>query len=84
MGISRDDVMRAAWWIDQGAPPAEGAAAIAKSLVAMGGRQALIGHLLELPVARLLARWAYRWVAENRVTTGRWLGRLSKGSRTTA
>lgn len=84
MSLTREDVMRAAWWIEAGEPPAEGAAAIAKSLVAMGGREARIGRVLELPVARRLARWAYRWVAENRMTTSRWLARLSRGSRTAA
>lgn len=84
MGISRDDVMRAAWWIEDGGPPAAGAAGVAKCLVAMGGRHAWIGRFLQLPVARLLAGWAYRWVAENRMTTSRWLARLSRGSRTAA
>lgn len=84
LGISRDDVRRAAWWIEEDEPPAEGAAAVAKTLVAMGGRQARIGRLLELPGARLVARGAYRWVAKNRNTTGRWLSRLSRGSRTAA
>lgn len=81
MGLSREDVMRAAWWIEAGQSPAEGAAAVARSLVAMGGREARIGRVLQLPGARRLARWAYHWVAENRMTTSRWLARLSKGSR---
>ena len=84
MGVSRDDVMRAAWWIEEGRPPSEGADGIARCLVAMGGRQALIGRLIGLPGLRILTRWAYRWVAENRMTTSRWLARLSKRSRTAA
>lgn len=84
LGLSRGDVMRAAWWIEDGEPPAEGAAAVARTLMAMGGRQAWLGRVLELPVLRLLSRWAYRWVAENRTTTSRWLARLSRGSRTAA
>lgn len=84
IGVSRDDVMRAAWWIEDGHPPAEGAAAIARSLTAMGGREAVIGRVMELPVLRVLAQWAYRWVAENRMTASRWLARLSKRSRTAA
>ena len=84
MGISREDVMRAAWWIEDGRHPAEGAAAIARSLIAMGGREAVVGRLIGLPLVRVLARWAYRWVAENRTTASRWLARLSRRSRTAA
>ena len=84
MGLSRDDVMRAAWWIEPGEPPAEGARAVARSLVAMGGRHALIGRAIDAPILRPAARLAYKWVAENRTTTSRWLARLSRRSRTAA
>ena len=84
MGLTREDVMRAAWWVEQGRPPTEGAGAVARSLIAMGGREALVGRLISLPLVRVLTRWAYRWVAENRMTTSRWLARLSKRSRTAA
>ena len=84
MRISRDDVTRAAWWIEEGCPPAGGADAVARSLLAMGGRQAVIGRLIGLPVIKILTRRAYRWVAENRQTTSRWLARLPKRSRTAA
>lgn len=84
MAISREDVMRAAWWIEDGRPPAEGALAVARSLMAMGGREAVIGRVMQLPVVRVLAYWAYKWVAENRMTTSRWLARLSRRSRSAA
>ena len=84
MGLTRADVDRAAWWIEEGRAPAEGADAIARSLVAMGGRQAVIGRVVVLPLVRVLARRAYRWVAENRATTSRWMDRLSKRSRSAA
>ena len=84
MGISRADVMRAAWWIEDGRPPAEGAVAIARSLTAIGGREAVIGRVLGWPVLRVLAQWAYRWVADNRTTTSRWLARLPGRSRNPA
>ncbi|MBW3537644.1 MAG: DUF393 domain-containing protein, partial [Actinobacteria bacterium] len=48
MGLTRDDVERAAWWYVPGDPPAEGAEAISKTLVAIGGRSAVIGKLMWL------------------------------------
>ena len=84
MRLTRQDVSLAAWWIEEGCAPAGGADAVVRALLAMGGRQALIGRLLGLPLIKILTRRAYRWVAENRSTTSRWLARLPKRSRTAA
>ena len=80
MGLTRADVDRAAWWYVPGEPPAEGAEAISKSLIAIGGRAALLGRLMWLPGVRLLAGVVYRWVASHRPLVGRWAGRLSRRS----
>lgn len=61
-----------------------GAAAAARLLRAQhasGWR--LLGHAIDAPLLRLLARSAYRWVAENRSRLG-WLTRLlRRGTRAT-
>lgn len=78
IGLSRTDVDRAAWWYEAGTPPVEGAECISRTLVAIGGRSALVGRLMWLPGVRVLAGVIYRWVARNRPLVGRWAGRLSR------
>ena len=84
MGLSRADVDRAAWWYEPGSAAVEGAECISRTLLAIGGKPALIGRLLWLPVMRLLSGFLYRWVAANRPLVGRWAARLSRRSRTAA
>lgn len=84
MGLTRDDVMRAAWWYEAGTPPVEGAECISRTLLAIGGRAAWVGRLLWLPGVRVLSGIVYRWVAANRPLVGRWLARLPKRSRRAA
>ena len=84
MGLSRADVERAAWWCEPGRTPVEGAECISRTLIAIGGRSALVGKLLWLPGVRVLSGIAYRWVAAHRPLVGRWVGRLSGRSRSAA
>ena len=84
MGLTRADVDRAAWWHEAGRAPAEGAECISRTLIAIGGRAAVVGRLMWLPGIRLLSGIAYRWVANNRPIVGRWVTRLSRKSQTAA
>ena len=84
MGLTRADVERAAWWYEPGPAPVEGAECISQTLIAIGGRSAVVGRLIWLPGIRLLSGIAYRWVANNRPIVGRWASRLSRKSRTAA
>lgn len=84
MGLTRADVLRAAWWYDPATGAAEGAECISRTLVAIGGRWAWLGRILWLPGVRILAAIAYRWVAANRPLVGKWAARLSKGPPTAA
>ena len=84
MGLTRADVDRAAWWYVPGERPAEGAEAISKTLIAIGGRTALVGRLMGLPGIRALGGAVYRWIASHRSLVGGWVGRLSGRSRSEA
>ena len=84
MGLTRADVDRAAWWYVPGEQPAEGAEAISKTLIVIGGRSALLGRFMWLPGVRVLAGVVYRWVADHRPLVGRWAARLSRRSRSEA
>jgi predicted DCC family thiol-disulfide oxidoreductase YuxK len=65
VGLSKQDVECAAWWIDSGQRWA-GGDAIARSLMAMHGPWRLLGRLLRLWPISAAARLVYRWVAANR------------------
>ncbi len=69
LGLSRDDVQAAVWWIedDGHSPPrARGAEAIGMALATAGGAWRLVGLLIVNPPLRWLARPAYALVAANR------------------
>lgn len=73
LGLSVDDVTRAAWWVEDDRR-AGGHLAVARSLIAAGGRWGALGRLLEVPPVRWLAAIGYRMVTANR-------GRLPGGTR---
>jgi predicted DCC family thiol-disulfide oxidoreductase YuxK len=65
--LTVEDVATAAWWLDaSGQATASGAQAIAAALRTCGPGYRLLGWLMTLPVIRVLAAVAYRWVAANR------------------
>ncbi len=65
LGLTTEDVSRAAWWIEDGRREG-GHLAVARSLIAARGGWGAIGHLLLLPPFRWLAAIGYRIVAANR------------------
>ena len=71
-GISRADLDRAAWTVDRRGGKLAGAAAIGRTLEALGGPWRLLGALLLAPGVGWLAERAYAWVATHR-RTFRWL-----------
>jgi len=78
LGLTREQVLSAAWWIEPDQPPAGGAEAIAACLVAMGGPEAVAGRLLGAGPVRPMADLAYRWVADHRPLVSRWSQRLHR------
>jgi predicted DCC family thiol-disulfide oxidoreductase YuxK len=72
LGLSVEDVSRAAWWVEDGRRDG-GHLAVARSLIAARGGWGLIGHLLLVPPVRWLAAIGYRVVVANR---GRFRGRV--------
>ncbi len=81
LGVTRDQVNAAAWWIEPGREPARGAEAIASALVAMGGTKAVIGSVLRSPVMRPLAGVTYDWVADHRPLVSRASGLIAGAGR---
>jgi predicted DCC family thiol-disulfide oxidoreductase YuxK len=65
-GISRQDLDRAAWTVDRRGRKLGGAAAVTRTLEALGGPWRLLAALLRLPGGRWLAERAYVWVASHR------------------
>ncbi len=65
LGLTVDDVSRAAWWVADGRPSG-GHVAVARSLIAARGSWKVLGHLLLVPPVRWLAAIGYRIVAANR------------------
>ena len=63
--LTPEDFERAAWWID-GDRSESGAAAVARALIAAGGRCATVGRILLVPPVSWVAPWAYRLVARVR------------------
>jgi predicted DCC family thiol-disulfide oxidoreductase YuxK len=66
LGLSRDDVRRAAWWVEAGRGRDGGHLAIARSLAAARGGWRVVGRALLLPPLRWLGPPAYALVARNR------------------
>jgi len=73
LGLSMDDVRRAAWWIDHEGRRSRGHLAIAHSLRAAHGWPSLVGRILLVPPFRWLAAGAYPLIA-------RWRHRLPGGT----
>jgi predicted DCC family thiol-disulfide oxidoreductase YuxK len=66
LGLTEQDVTSAAYWVDERGRTYRGDAAIAKSLVAVGGVWKPIGWLLQVPPISLLAAVGYKLVAKYR------------------
>lgn len=66
VGLTEDVVTREAVWIDAEGCQFAGHAAIAKSLIHIGGLWGVAGRLLRVPPISWLARLVYRVVAANR------------------
>jgi predicted DCC family thiol-disulfide oxidoreductase YuxK len=65
VGLSRDDVRRAVWWIT----PEESAAghlAVARAIANCGGTIGMLGSLLSAPPLRWLAKPTYEVIARHR------------------
>lgn len=60
-----DELRRSAWWI-QGGRRYEGARAVARALIGVGGMWALVGRILLTPPTSIVAAWVYRLVARYR------------------
>jgi len=65
-GISRQDLDRAAWTVDRRGRKLAGAAAITRTLEALGGAWRPLAALLRLPGVAGLTEQAYAWVAARR------------------
>jgi len=66
LGLTRGEVDRAAWAVDEGGRRFEGAAAINRVLRALGGGWRLLGSLYLVPPAAWLENRYYRRVARKR------------------
>jgi predicted DCC family thiol-disulfide oxidoreductase YuxK len=73
LGLTLDDVRRAAWWIDPHRGHSRGHLAIGHALQAADGWPSIIGHILLVPPVRWLAAGAYPLLA-------RWRHRLPGGT----
>ena len=71
-GISRQDLDRAAWTVDRRGRKLAGAAAVTRTLEALGGPWQTLAALLRLPGVAWLTKRAYAWVAAHR-RQFRWL-----------
>ncbi|WP_456599838.1 thiol-disulfide oxidoreductase DCC family protein [Blastococcus sp. SYSU DS0616] len=66
VGLSEEQVTEAAYWLEPGQAPREGAAAISYALIACGGLLALVGRVIVAGPVRPLSRVVYGWVSRNR------------------
>ncbi|MEJ7833787.1 MAG: DCC1-like thiol-disulfide oxidoreductase family protein [Nocardioides sp.] len=67
LGLTEDDVTRAAYWLDaSGHVSARGAGAVAEALKSCGSVWMIAGHLIYVRPVRPLADVGYAWVARNR------------------
>lgn len=73
IGLSLDDVRRAAWWIDPSRSRSRGHIAIARALQAAHGWPSVVGEILLVPPFRWIAAGAYPLMA-------RWRHRLPGGT----
>jgi len=73
LGLTLDDVRRAAWWIDPSRGHSRGHLAIARALRAAHGWPSVVGKVLLVPPFRWLAAGAYPLIA-------RWRHRLPGGT----
>jgi predicted DCC family thiol-disulfide oxidoreductase YuxK len=73
LGLTLDDVRRAAWWIDPAGGRSRGHVAIARALQAAHGWPSIAGRILLVPPFRWLAAGIYPLVA-------RWRHRLPGGT----
>ena len=73
VGLTQEDVVRSAWWIDPDGTRWDEHRSIAKALGAMKAPWPALGRMLTFGPISPLARWAYRLVANNRFRI-RWPG----------
>jgi predicted DCC family thiol-disulfide oxidoreductase YuxK len=73
LGLTVDDVRRAAWWIDPSDGASRGAPAVARALQAADRWPSVVGRILLVPPFRWLAAGAYPVIA-------RWRHRLPGGT----
>lgn len=66
LGVSEVAARDAVQYVDDGGKVSGGAEAIARLLVARGSVWGPLGRLMLLPVARAVAAWVYKKVADNR------------------
>jgi predicted DCC family thiol-disulfide oxidoreductase YuxK len=66
LGLTRDEVSRAAWAVDEGGRKFEGAAAINRLLRELGGVWSVLGSLYLAPPVRWIEDLYYRRVARRR------------------
>lgn len=65
-GLTAEQTMDAAWFVDSGGRQQRGAAAINAALAEIGGVFKFMAALYRLPGLRQLEDAVYRWVAANR------------------
>ena len=66
VGLTRDTISEAAWWIDDHGRPHRGHRAIAESVRAFGGGWSVLGNIARLPPFDWLGARAYSVIARNR------------------
>lgn len=66
LGLTREDVRSAAWWIDQNGRRSRGHLAIAHALAAGSGSSATVGDVLLVPPLRWIAAAVYPVIARRR------------------
>ena len=77
VGLAEDVVAREAVWVDEDGKQFTGHAAVAKSLIHIGGLWGVAGRLMRVPPISWVARLVYRVVAANRHRISR---RMPSGS----
>ena len=66
LGVTEAQAEHSVLWVEPGARPLAGAAAIARLLVTCGGPWLVLGRVMQVPPVSWLAAGAYRLVANNR------------------
>jgi predicted DCC family thiol-disulfide oxidoreductase YuxK len=66
LGLSVAQAEQAAWWVDESGSLFRGHRAIGASLVASGGRRAMVGHAISTPPLSWVAAVGYRVVVRYR------------------